>query len=898
VAEHVAAAGRDPSDRPSRRATYRLQLHRGFGFEAAASLCSYLRELGVSHLYCSPVLQAVEGSTHGYDVVDPTRLSGELGGDEGFVALRGALHDEGLALLLDVVPNHMAADAANRRWWDVLEDGERSEYASWFDVDWSGTLDPLMRGRVLLPVLGDHLGRAVERGELVVAQRRDARIVARYHDRVAPLSLETVHGLLHGAAAVSGSAVLSAVAHGAAHLPAERPARRLAREAVWDELRAACADDPDAAAAVAAQIDGVNLDAATVVALLDAQNYRMARWRVALTEANYRRFFDITSLIGVRVEDPQVFSATHALVLGLLRRGDLDGLRIDHVDGLRLPRAYLRRLRAEAGDDAWIVVEKILGADETLPHDWPVQGTTGYEFAALATRVLTDPRAEPPLSALLVAMGGTADVAAAVRSARLQVMEQTLAADVSRLVALLRRVCARRPRHGDHTAAELRVAVSELIAAMPVYRTYAEPGAPASAADEARVRSAVSALRALRHDVDGELLVMVADMVVDNAQRDGDDDATELVLRFQQVASAVMAKGVEDTAFYRLVALASLDEVGGGPLPFSASVEDFHAHNAVVQERWPETLLATTTHDIKRSEDVRARLALLSEMPEEWARAVLAWHDRNQRHCHGEWPDGVMEYLLYQTMVGAWPVERARLLDYMDKASREAKQHTSWIDPAPDYDRALRGFVEALYDDTEFIAEVDGFVRPLLAPGRVNALATALLKLTSPGVPDVYQGSELWTLSLVDPDNRRPVDYETRRLLLQRSRAVPAAAAWREEADSGLPKLLLTRRALLLRERQPRLFGAEGAYLPLQASGARAEHVIAFARGASPGAVTVVPRLVLGVGGAWGDTTVRLPEGDWFDQLCGRRFAGDAPVGELLGDFPVALLARVPFAER
>ncbi len=444
---------------------------------------------------------------------------------------------------------------------------------------------------------------------------------------------------------------------------------------------------------------------------------------------------------------------------------------------------------------------------------------------------------------------------------------------------------------------ELRVAVAELIAAMPVYRTYAEPGAPVSAEDEARLRGAVAAVRAARPDVDAELLGLMVDLMVDNAERDGDDDATDFVLRFQQLCAAVMAKGMEDTAFYRVVTLAALDEVGGGPQPFSASVEEFHAHNALVQAHRPETLLATTTHDTKRSEDVRARLALLSEMPERWAETVLAWRGRNARHRRDESPDGVMEHLLYQSMVGAWPVERGRMLDYMDKASREAKLHTSWIDPSEPYDRALRGFVAALYGDAEFLAAVEEFVRPLVAPGRVNALATALLKLTSPGVPDVYQGCELWTLTLVDPDNRRPVDYEARRLLLERSRAVLAATAWRDEADSGLPKLLLTRRALLLREREPELFGARGDYLPLAASGARSEHVIAYARGAEPGAVTVVPRLVLGVAGDWRDTRVRLPEGDWFDQLCGHRFGGDASVAELLRDFPVALLARQPFEE-
>jgi (1->4)-alpha-D-glucan 1-alpha-D-glucosylmutase len=458
------------------------------------------------------------------------------------------------------------------------------------------------------------------------------------------------------------------------------------------------------------------------------------------------------------------------------------------------------------------------------------------------------------------------------------VMAQTLAADVLRLVALLRDICAQRPRHRDHTDEELRVAVSELIAALPVYRTYR-----GDADDERRLQAAVAEVRRLRPEVDAELLSLIVALVLD-----GDSD---FGMRLPQLAAAVMAKGMEDTTFYRVVTLAALNEVGGGPRPFSATIEHFHAHNALVQEKWPQTLLATTTHDTKRSEDVRARLVLLAEMPEEWAATVLAWRDRNVRHRRGDLPDAVMECLLYQSMVGAWPIDRERMLAYMDKASREAKLHTSWIDPSPAYDAALRDFVVALYGDEDFLESVAAFVAPLVTPGRVNALSTLLLKLTSPGVPDVYQGCESWALSLVDPDNRRPVDFAARRALLTRAHEVSAAQAWRDEADTGLPKLLLLHRALKLRERRPELFGAAGAYTPLQVRGDAASHAIAYARGATPGAVTVVPRLPLGLRD-WSDTAVSLPDGEWLDQLCGQRFAGETRVADLLRDFPVALLAR------
>ncbi|HEV7677618.1 MAG TPA: malto-oligosyltrehalose synthase [Candidatus Dormibacteraeota bacterium] len=883
-----------------RRATYRVQLHAGFGFDAAASLSDYLTDLGVSHLYCSPSLQAAPRSMHGYDVVDPARISDELGGAAAFGRMSSAVRSSGLTgVLLDIVPNHMAAHRANPWWWDVLEDGGRSPFAPYFDVDWGGTLNPHMQGRVLLPVLGDHVGRAVERGELRVERRGDGRIVLCYHDQSAPLSPQTVAALLHAAARASESAVLGAAARAAEALAGQGDSdplvRRAERAAVWDEVRRACEDDDAAAAAVDAQIETLLEARSEFDRLLRAQAHRVARWRVALREVNYRRFFDITSLIGLRVEDERVFAATHALVLDLVARGDLDGVRVDHVDGLRLPASYLRRLRDAVGETAWIVVEKILGEGEALPHAWPVEGTTGYEFAVLSTRLLTDPRGEAPLTALVAELGGPTDVHAALRAAKLQVMGQTLEADVSRLASLLRRVCDARPRVRDFTLAELRDAVAELIAAMPVYRSYAAPGEALPAQDAQWVDLAVASVRRDRPDVDRELLDTIASLLLDETARNGDADATELVLRFQQVCAAVMAKGVEDTAFYRVFPLASLNEVGGGPQPFSASADDVHRHNREVQAHWPQTLLAATTHDTKRSEDVRARLSLLSEIPERWAETVRAWRGRNARHRRGGWPDGPTEYLLYQSLVGAWPIERERMQAYMEKAVREAKLHTSWIDPSPEYESALRGFVDALYDDAAFLRAVEDVTAPLVQPGRVNSLAATLLRFTSPGVPDIYQGCELWMHALVDPDNRRPVDYEARRALLLRAQEVSPAAAWADEADaaSGLPKLLLIQRSLAARAHHPEAFGPAGDYLPLRVSGERADNVVAFARGATPAVVTVVPRLAFGVDGDWRDTTVFLPEGDWHSVLAGGTVRGDARVGEMLRDFPVALLTRV-----
>jgi len=695
---------------------------------------------------------------------------------------------------------------------------------------------------VLLPVLGDHLGREVERGAVRVQREGDGAVVV-YHEHRAPLSPESLEGV--------------------------------------------------------ADVDALNRDHGALLRLLRRQHHRLARWRLAMRQLNWRRFFDISTLVALRAEEPAAFTASHALVLGMLRRGEVDGVRVDHVDGLRDPRAYLRTLRGSAGSDAWVVVEKILAADETLPASWDAGGTTGYEFGALVTRLLTDPSAEAPLLALHAELGGGADLEAEERAAKLQVMQATLRGDVDRLALLLRDACAGRPRHADHGLDELRDALAELLAALPVYRTYAVPGEDASPDDVRRMRCAVERVAAARPDIDRELLDLLCTLVTECAAREGDAAATELVQRMQQLSCAVMARGVEDTAFYRFTPLAALDEVGCGPRPFSAAVEELHQHNLRVQQRWPQTLLATTTHDTKRSEDVRARLVVLAEMPERWADQVRAWRGRNTRHRRHGMPDGVTEHLLYQSMVGAWPVERERMLQYMEKASREAKLHTSWTDPDPAYDAALRAFVEALYGDAEFLAEVEDVVRPLVTPGRINALAATLLKLASPGVPDLYQGTELWTLTLVDPDNRRPVDYGTRRRLAEMARSVDAAAAWREHADSGLPKLLLTHRALAVRRRWPELFGASGTYHPLRAGGPRASHVIAFARGVQPGVVALAPRLPLRLSGDWAGTTVALPPGEWHDQLCGRTVPGGSAVAvaELLQDFPVALLAREPYAE-
>jgi len=855
------------------RATYRLQVRPGFDLEAATALVDYLAALGVSHVYTSPLLGSAPGSEHGYDVVDPTRIDPELGGEAGYDRFAEALAAHGLGHVLDIVPNHMAVmpAAANPWWWDVLARGQASPHARIFDVDWEARAG--LRGRVLVPVLGEPLARELEAGTLRPEHDAELGLVVRYHEHCFPLVVD--------------------------------PA-------------------PDDPAGLAAELAG---DPARLAALLDEQHYRLAEWRRERFDLNYRRFFTISSLVGVRVEDPEVFRATHARILDLVRQGRVAGLRIDHPDGLRDPQGYLRHLRgevAEAGPDQTadrprvpIWVEKILEPEEHLREDWPVEGTTGYDFAAQVSELLADPAGAKPLAELHAdlcaegagdspvgpgapagdgdAPGGASSPAswpAVVAASKRRILDLHLGSEVGRLVREARQVLP------EEKPEDLEAALRELLVAFPVYRTYvrATDGAVAPE-DEAAVARAAAGARAARPGL-GPLVDRLAEALL--LRRPG---AGELAERFQQVAGPVMAKGVEDTAFYRYVPLAALCEVGHDPGRFGAPAADFHAACRHRAERWPRSLLATSTHDTKRSEDVRARLLLLAELPEVWARTVRRWRERNAPHRRGGAPEPALEHLFYQTLVGAHPLSAERAVAYLEKAAKEAKTRTAWVRPDPDYEAGVRGFAEAVLADPGFRDELEAFVAPLVEPGRVNALAQTLLRLTAPGVPDLYQGGELWDLSLVDPDNRRPVDYARRRALLARLEEAPPDAAALGEAladpdDPGLPKLWLIRRALELRRRRPELFAPGSSYEPLAAEGTRAEHAVAFARraaGGGPPVVAVAPRWpwrLGGLAGGWADTRLPLPPGHrWRNLLTGAPVdGGPAPLADLLAPFPLALL--------
>ena len=811
------------------RCTYRLQLSKAFPFEAAAGCVEYLSMLGVSHIYCSPILQAGPGSTHGYDVVDPGRISDELGGEAAFRGWTTVLGRHELKLLMDVVPNHMStAGRGNPWWWDILRNGKSSPYAGYFDIDWDPAMSSL-KGKVLLGVLGDRYGRELEAGRLTLDGQGDD-VVVRYHELEFPISRESLDGL---------------------------------------------------------EIESVGEDRNALDALLQKQHYRLAYWRTAQEELNYRRFFTVDTLIGLHVELEQVLYDSHRVVFKLLADGSVAGLRFDHIDGLRDPEAYLSSMRA-AFPNGYMVVEKVLGYDEHLLSTFPVQGTTGYDFISHVDGLFVDSRNEEAMTALYHEFTGEARPFSEVaRSSKHEMMAIDLAPDLERLTTLLVEICDCYRLHRDRTRRELQDAIREIAAALTVYRTYVRPGSTAED-DRRRVSLAVEEATRRRPEIEPDLLAFIGELLL--MEHEGTAER-EFAGRFQQFTPAVMAKGVEDTAFYRYHRLVSLNEVGGDPGQFGRPVEAFHDYCVRIASHWPATMLTLSTHDTKRSADVRSRLDLLSEIPDEWGNAVRGWAKRNERHRSHGYPDRNIEYLMYQTLVGAWPVDVLRLTQFLLKAARESKVHTSWIDPVAVYEDALTQFAAAVLADAEFQGDLQTFIErsQLVALGRTASLAQTTLLLTCPGVPDLYQGAEVWDLSLVDPDNRRPVDYAHRQRLLAEVRdAAPAQVLAR--MDDGAPKIWLIARLLEQRRRRPELFESSG-YVPLAAVGSKARHVVSFVR---DDLLVVVPRLLIGLGADWGDTDIELPVGPWIDLLTGAQQPGGARIalGEMLQAFPVAVLAR------
>jgi (1->4)-alpha-D-glucan 1-alpha-D-glucosylmutase len=874
--------------------TYRLQLHAGFTFEDAAGVAAYLRDLGISHVYCSPYLQAAPGSMHGYDVVDHQRVNEELGGEEGHQKFCARLLELGLGQVLDIVPNHMAIGPRNQYWWDVLENGPSSRFATWFDIDWHSS-EVRLQNKVLIPVLGDQYGRVLSAGQIKI-ERDNFALRVRYMENLYPLAPRSLPNVLTRAGDYADSPALSFLSDSLARLPSPETtdiegiqSRHRDKEVIFRLLRRFCEEQPEALRAIDQAIAELNLAPDSLDELLNQQHYRLAYWRTADQELGYRRFFDVNTLVGVRVERAHVFDATHRRILEWLGNGVLDGVRVDHPDGLRDPSQYFTRLRHRS-PDAWIIGEKILERCELLREGWPIEGTSGYDFLNVCNSVLIFPDGLKELGRIYQEFTQEPiDFDEIAHEKKIAVQQEALGSDVNRLASLFLEICENNRDRRDFTRAEIRRAVREVAACFKVYRSYVVPDRnEISDTDRAEILSAVEKAKVYRSDLDAGLMDFIGDVLRLNERGPLE---TEFVYRFQQFTSPVMAKGVEDTAFYCYNRLIGLNEVGGAPDRDGMTVDEFHDYCRNMQASHPFTMTTLSTHDTKRSDDVRARLAVLTEMPGQWKGSLKRWARQNVSFKTNGYPDRNTEYFLYQTMIGAWPISSDRLTAYMLKAAREAKQQTSWTQQNKKFEDALGAFIAGLYASSDFLAAMEEFVQRIIGPGRINSLAQTLTKCTAPGVPDTYQGGELWALHLVDPDNRAPVDYSIRRSMLADLKAGLTVEEILKDAERGMPKLWLLYKALGLRREKPEWFQVQADYAPLAIEGKKADYAIGYVRARS--VATIVPRWSMKLGGSWSGTTVELPLERWTNVLTSEILnGGRVSIQSLLQRFPVALLVK------
>lgn len=894
-------------------ATYRLQFRNGMTFDRAAELAPYLARLGVSHLYAAPIFEAEPGSTHGYDVVDNRVIDSSLGGDAGFDRMVEALRAEGIGIVLDFVPNHMSASTYNPYWRDVLEWGEASDCAQFFDIDWDAP-------KLLVPALGSSYGEALEERHFGLSfDARDGGLTFTYYELKLPLTPTSYAQVLMRA---NREDFAEWARRFAVATPQTSNELKLElAEAAKDEATQRAIEK--ALSEVAAEIEALH-------ELHEMQVWRLTLWRAARETLTYRRFFEITDLVGIKEERPRVFEEMHERLFELIEAGKIDGIRLDHIDGLADPKAYFERLQKtiRKTDPFYIVIEKILGPDEDLRDDWPVAGTTGYEFIRTLAEMLTDRRgADGMTHAYNEFLQEQVDYEALILDAKRMILIRNLAGELEHLKDMAGAIAVRGLTTRDLGNDTLRRAIIELAAALPVYRTYVDVS---GAQDEDRAILATAADKAkASRQVEDEQAIDFLRRILELDLESPEDQALalEFAVRFQQTTGPVMAKALEDTAFYRYNRLIALNEVGGEPDRFGAPLEDFHASMAQRLRRQSAGLSTTSTHDTKRGEDARARLYSLSEMPEAWAAAVRRWTllnaDFRTSSDDQAMPEPEVEWLFYQALAGTWPVDLAwddaagltaladRMAQFMLKAVREAKTHTNWTAQNAEYEAAVEGFTRAALDPARAGPFLQNFVAmcgPVFLAGALNSLSQTAIKLTAPGVPDIYQGSELWELSLVDPDNRRPVDYDRCRAL-QQTIADMAPDALLADWRSGALKMKLLHAGLALRAGAQDLFG-EGTYLPLHVEGAAADNVVAYARLYSLRAVlTVVPRtplhllsgesLPLVPRDRWSDTAVSLPPdltgAHWRNVVTGEmhRSHDRLSVGELLREFPVALLDRV-----
>jgi glycogen operon protein len=933
-------------------ASYRLQLHPGFRFSDALAVTSYLNELGITDVYTSPLLRAAAGSTHGYDVVDYGALNPELGGEPEFSAFSDELRRRGMGLLLDFVPNHMGISSGqNGAWDDVLEHGPSSPCAEFFDIDWAPSRADL-QGRVLLPILDGQYGDVLERGDLAVVWENSTLKLC-YFERRLPIAVDTLGELLNVAVVKSrlpdedlARRELESIVFALARLPPRAPLpaeRRRERRRETEVIRRRLATLVAESGAVRSGLEeallelngvtGITASFDALERLVSSQSYRLASWRVAVEEINYRRFFDVNDLAAVRMETEAVFSRAHALVFRLIEERRVNALRLDHTDGLYDPYAYFYALqrrfianepgKKQSPDDQArplpLLVEKILGRDEQLPSSWPVDGTTGYDFLALVQGLWVNPEAERAMTAVYQAFtGDRASFAEHVYASKRHVILHVLVSEINMLAARLQRIAMSHRRYRDFTLLSLTRALSEVASAFPVYRTYLRDTPERQEQDERLIRAAVRLARRRSQALSPSIFEFVERELLGQATPSGvETDRGAFALPFQQLTSPIMAKAVEDTAFYRYTRLVCLNEVGGQPARFGVEPSLFHAQNELRARSWPFSMLTTSTHDTKRGEDAAARIAVLSELPRLWAGTVRRWRELAGANSgsDGAAPELTHVYALFQAVVGAWPfgwdgregrkdfVER--LQAHARKTAREAKTRTSWLNPDAEYEAGLEAFIERAFADETFVEDVRGFCEMLAPYGASNALAQCLLRFCSPGVADTYQGAELWHQSFVDPDNRRPVDFERRRSALTalRARLNDRRALARELVEhyaNGQIKLFVTHLALETRKQHPELF-LRGDYTALPSG----EHVVAFTRGfESERLVCIVPRLAYtltagerpwAVGSAWGTRTLDVRHsGRFVNVFTGATLtlSGTLPLAKVFAEFPLALLVQ------
>ncbi|OLP16760.1 malto-oligosyltrehalose synthase [Leptolyngbya sp. 'hensonii'] len=919
--------------------TYRLQFNSQFGFADAAAIVPYLDSLGISDLYASPIFQARKGSTHGYDVVDPNQLNPDLGTVEEFEALVGQLQVRGMGWLQDIVPNHMAYDSANRYLMDVLENGPESEYVGYFDLSWNSPFDD-RQDRILTPLLGNFYGSCLEHGEIQLHYDQNGLSV-NYYDLKLPIRLESyTRFLTYNLGKLNRElgrnhpdfirllGIIYLLKNISPELTGKQRPDQLAfvKGLLWEAYTSNVAvtefidENIKVFNGEVGNPESFNL----LDSLLADQFYRLAFWKVGAEEMNYRRFFTVNELIAVRVEDPKVFKTGHQLIGQMVESGHFTGLRIDHIDGLYNPAQYLKWLREKMGD-VYITVEKILELQEDLPQDWQIQGTSGYEFLNYVNGIFCCQDNQSQLDEIYrYFTGREKPYEQLVKENKHLIIDKNLSGDIDNLAFILKNI-SRKYRYGnDFTMNGLRQAIAEVLALFPVYRTYIDEG-EMSEIDRTRIQEVITAAKANLPLIQNELNFIEKLMLLefdDSLTQTEKERWLHFVMRVQQYTGPLMAKGVEDTTLYVYNRLLSLNEVGGNPDHFGIALADFHAFNQHRQTHWPHTMNATATHDTKRGEDMRARINVLSEIPTEWEEQVRIWREINRDHRRSRRgraiPDANDEYFFYQTVVGAYPFPGAemdfvdRVQAYLIKAIREAKVHTAWLRPDLDYESACAGFVEKVLDPTEpnpFLEKFLPFQQRIAYYGMFNSLAQTLLKLTAPGIPDFYQGTELWELSLVDPDNRRPVDFQQRQSYLDEIQAKIHAdlpgllTELLAHKTDGRIKLFLIRQVLKARNQYLELF-RQGSYRPLEAEGTCCDHVIAFARAHDRQmAIAVVPRFLTTLiqpredpigEGPWQDTLLPLPENaptTWTNALTGEALqtSGAMLVGQALRCFPVGL---------